>query len=399
MAVYVYECLDESGRRQKGCIAACDRIEAAARLRDKQLTVTSLHRESWLKRLWDRRPWQGHDRFRIAFCHQMHIMLGAGVPVLEAVRIFAGDLDKAHKKSMERLLQHLVDGYSLSESMCFMEKEFSRTMVVMVQGGELSGNLAEILGRLYQIFRKRQETLQKLELAMAYPCLLCIIGAVLVVFLLCQVLPVFAEVFAGFGAELPGTTRLLLALSDNFSAWAAVMATGLLLFFALGLAGEKINWLGMKLGRFVLFLPVWGRLKLRSEQATFLSVLAMMAHSGIRLHQGIGIVRNMSRNMYWRFSCDSMSVQLEQGYSLGVCMEKSGMFPAMVLSMIKAGEQSGELARMLECAGEACQDDAELLMERINVLAEPMVMLLLGGVTGFIVFSTVLPILDLMCVM
>ena len=113
----------------------------------------------------------------------------------------------------------------------------------------------------------------------------------------------------------------------------------------------------------------------------------------------MGIARNMSRNMYWQFACDSMSVQLEQGYSLGVCLEKSGLFPAVVLSMIKAGEQSGELARMLECAGESCQREAELLLERLNVLAEPLIMLLLGSVTGFVVLSTVLPLLDLMCVM
>ena len=399
MAVYVYEGVDERGRRQKGCIEACNRIEAVARLRERLLTVISLHRKSWVKCLWDRRPGQGHDRFRLAFCCQMHIMLGAGLPVMEAVKIFAGDLDAAHKKSMERMLQYLADGYSLSESMGLLGHEFSRTMIVMVQGGELSGNLADVLERMYLIFRKRQETLRKLELAMAYPCLLCVIGAVLVVFLLCQVLPVFAEVFAGFGAELPGTTRLLIALSDNFGLCTALLATLLLLAFGMVQAGRKINWLGMKLGRLALWLPVWGSLKLRSEQATFMSVLAMMAYSGIRLHQGIGIVRNMSRNRYWQFSCDSMSLQLEQGYSLGVCMEKSGLFPAMVLSMVKAGEQSGELARMLECAGEACQSDTELLLERINVLAEPLIMLLLGGVTGFVVLSTVLPILDLMCVM
>ena len=103
--------------------------------------------------------------------------------------------------------------------------------------------------------------------------------------------------------------------------------------------------------------------------------------------------------MYWQFAYESMSVQLEQGYSLGVCMEKCGMFPAMVLSMVKAGEQSGEMARMLAYAGDACQGEVDLLLEKVNVLAEPVVMLLLGGVTGFIVLSTVLPILDLMSVM
>ena len=256
--MYVYEGIDEMGRRQKGCIAACDRIEAAAKLRDRLLTVISLHRESWVKRLWHRHFRQGSDRFRLAFCRQMHIMLRAGLPVLEAVRIFAGDLDTAHKKSMERLLQYLVDGYSLSESMGLLGKEFSPTMIVMVQGGELSGNLPEVFGNMYQIFRKRQEIMQKLELAMAYPCLLCIIGAALVIFLLCQVLPVFAEVFSGFGAELPGTTRLLLALSEHLGVCAVLMIAVALLFFLLRQAGSRFSWLGLKLGRLAFLLPVWG---------------------------------------------------------------------------------------------------------------------------------------------
>ena len=399
MANYMYEGIDERGARQKGIISASGRIEAAAKLREKLLTVVALHKESWLERCWARRPGRGYGQLRLDFCRHMYIMLGAGVPVLEAVRIFAGDAKSARKNSMERLRQHLADGYSLSESMQLLENEFSRIMVVMVQGGEMSGNLPDVFEKMYLLLKKRQENMQKLELAMTYPCLLCLAGSAIVVLLLHQVLPVFAEVFAGFGAELPQITRLLLTISEHIAYLAFAAVTGMVLIVLLCLAGKRVRWLGMKLGRLAISLPVWGKLKQRSEQALFFSVLALMVHSGIRLHYGIGIARNISRNMYWQFSCDSMSAQLEQGYSLGVCMEKSGMFPASVLSMIKAGEQSGELAKMLEYAGEACQGEAELLLERVQVLAEPLIIMLLGAAAGFIVLSTVLPILDLMCVM
>lgn len=367
-------------------------------LRERLLTLTGLHRESRLKSVW-RSIWQ-HDleSFRINFCRQMYVMLGAGLPIPEAVRIIAGDGDMHSKKSMERLLLHLAKGCSLSASMELLEGMFSRTMLVMVRGGEMSGTLAEVFERLYLLLKKRHENTHRLKMALVYPCLLCVMSGVLIIFLLYQVLPVFAEVFAGFHAELPWTTQLLLKLRDGTGVYLAGCG-GALVMLLLHLLGRRFRRAGIFFDRLALHLPVWGDLAMRSEQAAFLATLSMLVRSGIRINQGVGVVREMSGNMYWQFAYESMSVQLEQGYSLGVCMEKAGMFPGVVLSMVKAGEQSGEMAKMLSYAGAACQNEVDVLLEKINVLAEPVIILLLGGATGFIVMSTVLPILDLMSLM
>lgn len=398
MAIYEFEGVDAQGARQRGCIAAADRREAAVMLRERMLTLTGLHRESRLKSVW-RGGWHHNlESFRINFCRQMFVMLGAGLPIPEAVRIFAGDVDTYNRKGMERLLLYLSNGYSLSASMELMEGIFSRTMIVMIKGGELSGSLAEVFERLYMLLKRRQENIHRLKMALVYPCLLCVMGGALIIFLLYQVLPVFAEVFAGFNAELPWTTRLLLQLRDSSVIYMAG-CTALLVIVLFRLLARHCRSLGIFFDRLILLLPVWGSLAMRSEQSAFLSTLAMLVRSGIRINQGLGVVREMSRSMYWQFVYESMSVQLEQGYSLGVCMEKAGMFPAVVLSMVKAGEQSGEMAKMLSYAGTACQNEADMLLEKVNILAEPVIILLLGGITGFIVMSTVLPVLDLMSLM
>lgn len=399
MKIYEFVGVDVNGLRQRGSIPAADRTEAVQRLRERGMTLTGLHRENPLKAVLRNLLKRDAESFRIHFCRQMYVMLGAGLPITEAVKIFLEDADAFVGKDMEKLLEYLGNGYSLSEAMQALNGAFSQTMIVMVKGGELSGNLAEVFERMYTLLRKRHENEHKLKMALAYPGLLCVLSAVLLMFLLYQVLPVFAEVFAGFNAELPWSTQLLLSMGSNPGLLAPLPVLALVVVLLLKLMCRRFRRAGIAMGKLMLSLPIWGKLYARSEQAVFLSTLAMLVCSGIRINYGIDVVRQMGGNMYWQFAYESMSVQLEQGYSLGVCMEKCGMFPAMVLSMVKAGERSGEMASMLAYAGDACQGEVDLLLEKVNVLAEPVVMLLLGGVTGFIVLSTVLPILDLMSVM
>ena len=399
MEIYEFEGVDVNGLRQRGSIPAADRTEAVQRLRERGMMLTGLHRENPVKAGLRNALKRDGESFRIHFCRQMYVMLGAGLPITEAVKIFSEDADVFGRKNMEKLLEYLGNGYSLSESMQALNGVFSQTMIVMVKGGELSGNLAEVFERMHTLLKKRHENEHKLKMALAYPGLLCVFSAILLVFLWYQVLPVFAEVFAGFNAELPWSTQLLLSIGGNTGLLAPLPVLALIIVLLLKFMCRRFRRVGIGMGKLMLFLPIWGKLYMRSEQAVFLSTMAMLVRSGIRINYGIEVARQMGGNMYWQFAYESMSVQLEQGYSLGVCMEKCGMFPAMVLSMVKAGEQSGEIARMLAYAGDACQGEVDLLLEKVNVLAEPVVMLLLGGVTGFIVLSTVLPILDLMSVM
>ena len=399
MEMYEFEGVDAHGLRRKGRISAADRTEAVQRLRERGMTLTGLHRESRLKTFLQRNMIHAAGGFRIHFCRQMYVMLGAGLPITEAVKIFLEDTDAFGRRNIEKLLEYLENGYSLSESMQSLEGVFSQTMIIMVKGGELSGNLAEVFERMYTLLKKRHENEHKLKMALAYPGLLCVLSAVLLVFLLYQVLPVFADVFAGFNVELPWSTQLLLSLGSVPEMWALLPEAALAVCLLLKFVCRRFRGIGIAMDRLLLLLPIWGKLCIRSEQAVFLSTLSMLVRSGIRINHGLDVARSMGGNMYWQFAYESMSIQLEQGYSLGVCMEKCGLFPAMVLSMVKAGEQSGEMAGMLAYAGEACQGEVDLLLERVNVLAEPVVMLLLGGITGFIVMSTVLPILDLMSVM
>lgn len=397
MGIYCFEGFDRNGTRYRERLEADSRQEALAVLHRQELVITRLKRQSCVRRLVHRRR-KCSVKFQMNFCRQMSVMLAAGIPIAEAVNVLAAD-SSAAERGLGKLLAELQKGYALSDAMQRTEGCFSDFVIGAVKAGELSGNLEKTLLSLHDILSKRYEAEKKLHAAMLYPLLLCGLSIVLVIFLLYHVLPVFADVFAGFHAQLPWTTLLLLDIRDNLPVYVFRLLGGAMACLLLWHSAFRSRRLGTGLDRYRLRLPVWGRLYLRSEQALFLAALAMLVQGGIGLNYGIELMRNMSGNLYLRFYYDSLLRQLRQGYGFGSCLSRDGLYPAMAVTMVIGGEKTGELARMLGYAGAVCQEEADSILERIQVLAEPLAIIILGGMIGFIVLSTVLPVLDLMTVM
>lgn len=398
MERYRFEAINKEGKRYHDFVEADNRQKALLYLQGKNTTIIRLKKENNIINFCKHRG-NKNEKFQINFCKQISVMLSAGIPILESVRV----LNKGHKQKeqecCEQILAALQRGEALSEAMKNTNHYFSEFMISVIKAGEISGNLDKSLGKLHELLQKNYERRQKLRTAMIYPVFLCVLSILMVSFLLYQVIPVFGEVFAGFDAELPATTRFLLDLSDNFYLYFLYLLGGGSLFYVFWQLMYKIKSVGIKLDYCKLKLPVWGKLLLRNEQSLFFTTLAMLVQSGIRVNYGIELMKSMTHNMYLKFFYESVLKKLSQGYSLGSCMEKEAMFPAVVMSMINAGESTGELPKMLNHAGNVCQAEADKLAERIYVLAEPVIIIVIGVIVGFIVLSTVLPVLDLMTVM
>lgn len=372
--------------------------DAMERLVLRDITAVELTAETaWYKMA--KKLKHGHDRkLTLHFCRQMGVMLGTGIPVLEAIRVFLAGCDEKERLRLEPVLESLSGGNSLVESMTMGENCFSGFMLGIIKAGEVSGNLADTFLRLGDILQKQQEAREKLKTAMLYPGILCVLGAVMLVFIMKEIMPVFGEVFSSFHAELPWTTALLLDISHHLLTYAGLLGATLLLMWLLWQMLGRQQEIRLRLDRLKLKLPIWGRLYLRQEQAFFLSTLGMLTDSGIRLNDGIRMAGEATGNAYLQFFYDSVLRQLEQGESLGHSLAKDGLYDTMLLGMVNVGERTGELAGMLEHAGETCRKEADAMLERLNILLEPVVMVILGLLIGFVVLSTVMPILDLMSV-
>ena len=398
MANYYYEGTDALGNIRKGSLEAIGNMEALQKLREQQIIPIRVAREGILRKLLHPARTGDREKFRIAFCKQMSLMLEAGIPIDNAVKIAVQGNSSAYQRLGEKMAESLKKGYTLSDAMKLSEGYFTPFIVAITRAGELSGNLASSLERLHRILERNHAVSEKLKRALSYPAFLTVVSMMMLVLLIHQILPVFATVFASMDAQLPWTTLMLLALGEHLQDYLMYAAIGVLLAMAvLKLCRRRKSW-AIRLDRMKLAVPLLGGLCRHKEEAVFFSTLSMLIGSGIRINYGVELLRDMCSNAYLKFSYESMLIQLSQGYGLASCLRRSQIYAPMVVTLVEAGERTGELSNMLDYAGRLCQGEAESLMERLNVLAEPVIILVLGLVIGFIVMSTIMPILDLMTV-
>ena len=398
MANYYYEGTDTLGNARKGTLEAIGYLEALQKLQEQQILPIKVAKEGILRRLLHPAKTGDKDKFRISFCKQMSLMLEAGIPINQAVKIAVQGNDQAYQRLGEKMAESLKKGYTLSDAMKLSEGYFTPFIIAITRAGEMSGNLAIALERLHRILERNHAVAEQLKRSLTYPAFLIIVSMMMLVLLIHQILPVFATVFASMNAQLPWTTSLLLEVGEHLQEYLLYAAGGVLfMMILLKVCRRRKSW-AIKLDKLVLAVPLLGGLWWNKEQAIFFSTLSMLIGSGIRINYGVELLRDMCSNMYLRFQYESMLIQLSQGYGLAQCLKRSRMYAPMVVTMVEAGEKTGDLSNMLEYAGKMCQGEAEVKMERLNILAEPVIILLLGLVIGVIVMSTVLPILDLMTV-
>lgn len=404
MGSFSYKGTDARGNTRNGTLEAACYLEAVQELKQQGIMPIKVvsdgfwrHLERWFrKECWGSQ--NSKEAFVIGFCKQMALMLEAGLPIDQAASIAVSGGGANYQRLGIKLSDSLKCGYTLSESMKLAKGQFSPFVIAITRVGEMSGNLPEALARLHKVLEQNQAAAKKLQGALTYPGFLCVLSLCMVVLLIHQVLPVFAAVFASMEAELPWTTNMLLKLGDNLQELLLYGCVGVLSLLLLIKLLRRSRTMSIKLDRMRLKLPLVGRLWWQQEQALFFSTMSILMGSGIRVNYGLELLADMCSNAYLKFMYESMKLQMTQGYSLAKCLQRSGLYTPMIEAMAEAGERTGELAGMLGYVGKMCQDESESMMDNINSMAEPVIILVLGLVVGFIVMSTILPILDLMTV-
>jgi type IV pilus assembly protein PilC len=283
-------------------------------------------------------------------------------------------------------------GDSFSQALLKHPKVFNRLYVCMVDAGEKGGLLAEILSRLATFLENTARLRKKVKSAMMYPTVVTVVAISITIFLLVKVVPVFGEIFSGFGAKLPAPTQFLISLSD----WMKHNLLFLLPAFALLVYGW-ITYIKTKQGREFwdrtrIKLPIFGHIAHKICLARFTRTLASLVRSGVPILEVLSIVANTCGNVVMEKAIRVAMTDIEKGDGISNALSKHPVFPTMIIRMMTAGEQTGKIDSMLERIADFLDEEIETTLAGLTSLIEPLLIVFLGVVVGGIVICMFLPI-------
>lgn len=405
MPAFAYKGLDSKGKTISGMRDAENPRILRGLLRKEGIYVTEvrearekvvggkgLKREIDIKSLFDRVKPQDVG----IFTRQLATLLKAGIPLAESLSALT---DQATSEKLRRAVADIRtkvnEGTSLADALNSHKKIFPELYVNMVRAGETAGNLETVLFRLAEFLDGQVKLKSTIISALMYPVIMAAVGTMITALLMIVVVPSVTQIFEDTGKALPWYTDLLIWISKITGNW-----WWLILIFLIGGWIFFKRWKKTPTGkkhwdRILLAIWVVGPLVRMIAVSRFARTLGTMLSSGVPLLNALEIVKVIVGNTVLTKVLDDAKIAIREGESLAGPLEKSGHFPPVVTRMIAVGERSGQLESMLDTVAETYETEVELKVERLTRLMEPLAILLMGGVVGFIVFSILMPILEM----
>jgi general secretion pathway protein F len=327
---------------------------------------------------------------------QLATLIGAGFPLVSALdALLPQTHTNALKRTLARVKDLVVEGNSFAHALSQFPGIFPPIYVNMVRAGETSGTLEIVLERLAEITEKQQALSNRIQAALAYPIFMLCFGALVLFVLLTYIVPTITSIFDDMKQALPTPTLVLIALSSFFRAyWWTI-----LLFAAAVVAGARWFRKTQKGRRWsdgvMLKLPMFGNLARKLAVARFSRTLGSLLENGVTLLVALDIVRNIVGNVQIADTVAAAAENVGKGQSLWQSLSEGRMFPMLSIQMIQVGEQSGELEKMLYKVADVFENEVETIIMRLTSYLEPVMILVMGGVVGFIVLSICLPIFEM----
>ena len=392
MSSYVYVAREaSSGREIRNSVDASSEAAAIAALLNRNLLVVSIN-EKVAKRS---KSASGSIALAdlVVFTRQLATMIDAGLAMVQSLQALAEQTtNKAMRDVIKDVCNKVEGGDSFSEALRRHPKVFDRLYTSMVDAGEKGGMLAEILARVATFLENRARMNKKIKSAMMYPTVVTVVAISITIFLLLKVVPVFGEIFSGFGAKLPGPTQLLIDTSEFVQKWFILLFLG-----GAGVIYGLINYVKTPSGRarwdeIRIKLPVFGSIAHKIVLARFARTLSSMVRSGVPILEVLNIVANTSGHVGMEKAIRLASTEIERGEGLSTSLAKSPIFPTMIIRMMTAGEQTGKIDQMLERVADFLDEEIDTTLSGLTSLIEPLLIVFLGVVVGGIVIAMFLPI-------
>lgn len=394
MPVFEYVGKTLSGSEVSGEIAARSQEEVRRILRRKRVLVTEARAKPREIHLHIRRGVKSTEISRMA--RQFATMIEAGLPLVQSLEILSDQATSpALKDALSDVRERVQSGSTLAEALGKHPKIFDELFVNMVEAGEVGGALDTILLRLATYREKVDALRRKIKGAMYYPAVISVVAAGATLFLITFIVPVFAKLFEGFGAELPLPTKLVMAISGIIR---SNILLGIVILIGLGIGYRylaKTPSGRLAIDRFKLKIPIMGNLLRKSIIARFSRTLGTLLNSGVPILDALEITAKTAGNKVIYNAIRRAVTAIAQGDTIAQPLQDTGVFPPMVVQMISVGEKTGGLDEMLEKVADFYEDEVDAAVDALTSIIEPVVIVVMGAVIGFVLISMYLPMFDL----
>jgi type IV pilus assembly protein PilC len=392
MPSFVWKGKNRFGAFQEGILIADTRDAATAILRRQNVQLTSIKEKGRELRLIPKFP-RGVGAKRVAiFTRQFSVMLDAGLPLVQCLEILGEqEENRTFREIIQQVRSDVESGSNLADAMRKHPKAFDNLYVSMIAAGEAGGILDVILQRLATYIEKVVRLNSQVQSALIYPVSIIVIAAGVVTIILWKVIPVFAQLFAGLGGELPFLTRAVVGASNFLGRFFPLIILAIFLIIAAIRRYHKTERGRRVIDGFLLKLPVVGMLVRKIAVARFCRTLSTLTASGVPILDGLEITAKTSGNAIVEDAIMAVRKSVEEGKTISGPLAETKVFPPMVVQMVNVGEQTGALDQMLAKIADFYEEEVDTAVAGLMKLLEPVMIVILGGIIGTIVTAMYMP--------
>lgn len=402
MALYSWSGYSEKGKATSGMIDAASIREAKLKLRSQGMFVSTIGEETkgiaHPLRDISMRGFVGRVRLEdlTVMTRQLSTLVGASIPLVDALNALYEQTDSPPmKKTIAQVKDAVNEGLSFADALSQHKRVFPDLYVNMVRSGEVSGALDVVLLRLAEFMENQHRLRSKIGAAMLYPAALLAISILVLLFLLTGIVPKVVGMFETMNQVLPLPTRILIAISRFLTVSWWILALVLIAAAVYLSRWKKTDQGAMKFDRFKMRMPIYGSVYRKVSVARFSRTLGTLLASGVPIIEALRIVKTILQNRIMESAVEDSIAQVMDGSSIAAPLKSSGVFPPILVHMISVGEKSGSLEEMLMKAADSYENDVETTVSGLTSILEPLMIVIMGLIVGFVVLSILLPMLEM----
>jgi type IV pilus assembly protein PilC len=395
MPSFRYEAIDENGNIVRGTMRAETEREVVERLAQENRRVIYIgeEREAERGKGWRLLFGKVKERDLLVFTRQFATLLRAGVPIIRSLDSLRDQtLNPTLRDIIQQVRNDVMGGMSLADALAKHPRVFSPLYVSMVRVAEATGNMGDVLNRIASFIDHEMTIKGRIKGALVYPALVLTVALAVLIVLFFFVMPTFKSIFSEMGAELPMITRIAMSFTDWLLHWWFAIPLVVLAIFLFYYVYRRIPSGRYQIDLLKLKLPLFGQLSQKMALSRFARTFSTLLGAGVPMLRALEIVRDVVGNSVFAAAVSALRESVRDGYKLSSLMANYGIFPSMVVQMVDTGEESGNLPDMVEQVAIFYDEEVDRSIKALLSLMEPVMIILLACVVGFIAFSIYLPL-------
>jgi len=332
----------------------------------------------------------------VTFTRELSILHKAGLSLIRSLNSLREQMKEGKfRQAINDVVEGIERGDTFSDSLAQHPEIFPKLYVNMVKSGELGGELDTVLKRLSILLEKEERLKKKIKAALIYPIFVLSIAVIILSLLMIIVIPTFTEIFADLGGELPAPTRFLISVSNFFTHYWYYLIAGVFVFVQGIQVALKYDNIKYYFDKASLMVPVFGKLIRNVSISSFCRTLGTLLNSGVNIISALQIVHETQENLVFARVVPGFIQHVKEGESLAILIENAKVFPNLVVKMVAVGEETGELSDMLVQVSDNYEEEVDLIVGSLASLIEPILIVIMGLIVGFIVISMFLPLFNI----